>query len=132
MPGIVAALVLGLMTVLWALRRDDASVPEGLRDVSSVMTAVHLGGNAALVILALMASTGQRAVHAMIRSLSVMMIVGICGVMVAMWYAGAPALAEASGEASRGFVAGVMVFSTLFQAAPWLLYLYLFRESRYP
>lgn len=130
MPGIVTALVLGTMTLLWALRRDDASIPEDLRGVGSLITAVHLGGNAALVILALLAATGQRAVHGMIRSLAVMMIVGILGVMAAMWYAGAPVIAEAGGEAGRGFLAAVIAFSAAFQVAPWLLYLYLFRESR--
>lgn len=56
----------------------------------------------------------------------------LCGVMAHAWYASAPIFARAGGGESRGLLAGVMVFSTVFQVAPWLLYLYLFRESRYP
>lgn len=33
---------------------------------------------------------------------------------------------------SGGFVGGIVVISTAIQVAPWLLYLYLFRKSRYP
>jgi hypothetical protein len=39
---------------------------------------------------------------------------------------------EPAGENGRALLGLVTAMSTAFQVAPWLLYLYLFRRSRYP
>lgn len=41
-------------------------------------------------------------------------------------------LARTGAGGSRGGVGGVVAIGTVIQVAPWLLYLYLFRKSRYP
>jgi hypothetical protein len=131
LAGIVAALVLGTLFILWVLRRvNTATVP--MQQVNSLINDVHLLGNAALIGFALLSLQGLRAANRMVRVLSGGMVVAICGAMLMGWGVTADVLAQADAGASRGFVGAVVVISTLMQVAPWLLYLYLFRKSRYP
>lgn len=133
MPGIVTALVLGVLTIVWMLLRDEPATPQA-EEVGSLVTAVHMLGNVVLVIAALLALAGRRAAHGWIRSLSVVMILAICGLMVVVWSIVETVIAESPPlpQGGRGMLGAIFLLSTVFQLAPWMLYLYLFRSSRYP
>ncbi|HEU4881315.1 MAG TPA: hypothetical protein VFT45_03690 [Longimicrobium sp.] len=110
-------------------QRDPARSPE-MRDANALINAIHVLGNAALLILALLALWGHRGAAARIRGLSGAMIAALCGAMLLLWRT----LADMSSPADEpaGLIAGVAVISTVLQIAPWLLYLRLFRKSRDP
>jgi hypothetical protein len=132
MAGIVTALVLGVLHIVWALGRDPAST-ERAREVNSLIDGVHTLGNAALIIFALLSLSGHRAANGMVRALSVMMMLAICGCMLLTWDVAEDMLAQGNTPpGAGGFVGAVVVVSTAIQVAPWLLYLYLFRKSRHP
>lgn len=131
MAGIVTALVLGTLLIIWVLRREKASTEE-MQSVNTLINTVHTLGNAALLIFALLSLQGHRAANGMVRTLSVGMVLAICGFMLVAWGVARDMLTQADAGSSRGFVGAVVVISTLMQVAPWLLYLYLFRRSRYP
>jgi hypothetical protein len=132
MAGIVTALVLGVLMIVWVLRREPSAVPE-MRAASSVVNAIHMVGNVALLIGALLSLAGHRAANAGVRVLSILMVAAIAGAMLLLWGAMGPVLSrEPAGENGRALLGLVTAMSTAFQVAPWLLYLYLFRRSRYP
>ena len=58
------------------------------------------------------------------------MIVAPCGAMLLLWRTSAH-LADPE-RTPAWLLAGVALFGTAMQIAPWLLYLRLFRASRYP
>jgi len=131
MPGIVTALVLGVLSIVWLMQRNEPATPEA-QDVATIVNTVHMLGTIVLIIGALLALAGHRAAHGMIRGLSFVMIVAICVAMRVVWNVTAPLLGETEGEVGRGLLGGIVVISTVFQLSPWMLYLYLFRKSRYP
>lgn len=127
--GIATALVLGVLTIVWVAQRDPASRPE-MQDANALVNAVHMLGSAALMILALLSLWGHRRASARIRGLSAAMIAVLCGSMLLLWRTSAE-LADPERTPAWLLVA-VALFSTAIQVAPWLLYLFLFRRSRYP
>lgn len=127
--GIAAALVLGALTLADVLDWEPAG-PAALRRVSTVANGAHVLGNAALILCALLSLGGERRAHAVVRGLSLGMMIVICAAMLASWRLGALATSGARDEA--GPFALVVLGATAFQVAPWALYLYLFRRSRYP
>ncbi|HYR09573.1 MAG TPA: hypothetical protein VEQ60_17495 [Longimicrobium sp.] len=127
--GIATALVLGVLTIVWAVLRDPASRPE-MRDANALINAIHVLGNAALLVFALLSLWGHRGASARIRNLCGAMIAVLCGAMVLLWRTSAD-LADPE-RTPAWLLAGVALFSTAMQIAPWLLYLRLFRKSRYP
>lgn len=132
MAGIITALVLGVLLIVWVLGRDPATTERG-REVNSLINTVHTLGNAALIIFALLGLSGHRAANRMVRALSVAMLLAIGGCMLLAWDLARDMLAGAdTPDGSGGFVGAVVAISTAIQLAPWLLYLYLFRTSRYP
>lgn len=133
MAGIVTALVLGVLTIAWVLQRDEPATPQA-EEVGSLFDAVHMLGNVVLVIAALLALAGRRAAHGWIRGLSAVMILAICGSMVVVWSVAETMIAESPPlpEGGRGMLGAIFILSTVFQLVPWMLYLYLFRSSRYP
>jgi hypothetical protein len=132
MAGVVTALVLGVLMIVWVLGREPARSDE-MRDVNSVVNAVHTLGNTVLIIGALLSLAGHRAGNRVVRTLSVLMIPAIIGTMVLAWGTIASLTAREFGDRDASGVLGLITaISTLIQVAPWLLYLYLFRKSRYP
>lgn len=132
MAGIVTALVLGVLMIIWVLRREPARSAE-MRDVNSVVNAIHTLGNTVLIIGALLSLAGHRAGNRMVRTLSILMIPAICGVMLLAWDTVTMLVEPKVDEPNAAALLGVITaISTAFQVAPWLLYLYLFRKSRYP
>lgn len=81
MAGIVTALVLGVLMIVWVLRREPSAVPE-MRAASSVVNAIHVVGNVALLIGALLSLAGHRAANAGVRVLSILMVAAIAGAML--------------------------------------------------
>ena len=133
MAGIVTALVLGVLMIIWVLRREPGRTEE-MREVNSLINTIHTLGNAALIIGALLSLSGHRAANRGVRVLSMLMIAALCGAMLMAWNVVASLAArELSGEPNATALLGLITaISTAFQVAPWLLYLYLFRGSRYP
>lgn len=134
MAGIVTALVLGVLMIIWFLLRDEPSTPEG-EEVATLINAVHMLGNTVLIIAALLALAGRQAAHGWIRSLSVVMLLAIPGSMLVAWNIAVAMIAAESAtfpEGGRGMLAAIFILATLMQLVPWMLYLYLFRKSRYP
>ncbi|WP_420130047.1 hypothetical protein [Longimicrobium sp.] len=129
MAGIATALVLGVLTIVWVAQRGPSHSRE-MQDANALVNLVHVLGNAALLILALLALWGHRGAAARIRGLSVAMIVALCGAMLVMWRTAAD---RAGPEPeSAAVIAAVTLISTLIQVTPWLLYLRLFRKARHP
>jgi hypothetical protein len=58
------------------------------------------------------------------------MIAALCGAMLLLWRT--PADLAHPESTPAWLLAGVALFSTTVQIAPWLLYLRLFRASRHP
>ena len=131
MAGIVTALVLGMLTMVWVIRREPVHTEEML-DVGSFINTVHTLGNAALLIGALLSLAGHRAGNGMVRTVSLLMIPAVCVGMLMAWDVTAPVIAQEHGDTGRGLLGAMVALSTALQLAPWLLYLYLFRSSRYP
>lgn len=131
MWGIVAALVLGVMWIVDAMGREPAA-SEAMRNVSFAVSTAHTTGNAALIIFALLSLAGRRVAHRAVRALSVVMIIVTCATMLLAWRVAVGLGVDEAEPMSRGVLAGAAALTTLFQAAPWMLYLYLFRKSRYP
>jgi drug/metabolite transporter (DMT)-like permease len=127
--GIAAALVLGVLTIVWVVQRDPASSPE-MRDANALINAIHVLGNAALLVFALLSLWGHRGANARIRGLCGVMITALCGAMLLLWRTSAD-LADPE-RTPDWLLAAVALFSTAVQIAPWLLYLRLFRASRHP
>jgi hypothetical protein len=128
--GIATALVLGVLTILWVMRRDPARSRE-MQDANALFNALIVSGNAVLLILALLSLWGRRRAHARIRGLSAAMIVALCGATLLLWPM-AVSLTEPRSAAEYAIVAGLVLGGTAMQAAPWILYLRLFRKSRFP
>jgi hypothetical protein len=131
MWGIVTALVLGVMGIIQAMDRPEPP-SEAMRNVSFVVSTLHMTGNAALIIFALMSLAGQRAAHRAVRALSVGMIILICATMLLAWRVVVGLNAGDPQPLSPGLLMGAAAVTALFQAAQWLLMLFLFRRSRYP
>jgi drug/metabolite transporter (DMT)-like permease len=128
--GIATALVLGVLTIVWVAQRDPPRSQE-MQDANALFNALTVSGNAVLLILALSSLWGHRWAHARIRGLSAAMIAALCGIMLLLWHT-IVSLTEPRSAAQYAIVAGLMLAGTALHAAPWILYLRLFRKSRYP
>lgn len=128
--GIATALVLGVLSIVWVAQRGPSHSQE-MQDANALFNALIVVGNAVLLILALLSLWGHRWAHARIRGLSAAMIIAVCGAMLLLWRT-AVALMQPQSAADSAAVAGLMLVATAMHAAPWILYLRLFRESRHP
>lgn len=122
--------MLGVLALVWVVQRAPVRIEE-MRDVNAAIDTVHVMGNTALLVLALLALNGERRGHGLVRALSGVMIAALCVAMLLAWKVSS-AYAAAYGEAAAGILGGVVLISTVIQVGPWLLYLRLFRTSRYP
>ena len=103
MAGTATALVPGVLTILRVVQRDPASRP-AMQDANALINTIHVPGSAA-------------------------MIAALCGML--LLHRTAAELADPERTPAWLLVA-VTLFGTAVQVAPWVLYLYLFRRSRYP
>jgi hypothetical protein len=60
------------------------------------------------------------------------MILFAVGMTVLGWRQMAPQMAGEHGDQAAGWLAGLLLMGALFASAQWVLYLYLFRKSKYP
>jgi hypothetical protein len=128
--GIATALVLGVLSIVWAAQRGPMHSQE-MQDANVLFNTLIISGNAVLLILALLSLWGQRWAHARIRGLSAAMIIALCVAMLLLWRTGTQ-LMEPRSAAESAVVAGLILAGTAMHATPWILYLRLFRRSRYP
>jgi len=128
--GLVVAGVLGVLTTVWALGRDGASSP-AMAETREMSNAVHMLGCTLLLIGAGMSVAGHRWGNRVVRATSWLMIVLVAMLVLVIRSALAERALAQGRELTQGFgwmVAMVLVVGLF----PWLLYLYLFRKSRYP
>ena len=129
--GIVTAVLLGVLSIILAvLFPVDRSTPVDVKQVQWLLKGAHLLGNAALLAGVMMSLGGSPRGNRAVRAASKTMILLLLLAMGVLWTVlgrhtyvdGGPELNWTS-----------LVFTiTLILTAPWLLYLYLFRKSRYP
>jgi hypothetical protein len=128
--GIATALVLGMLSIVWVAQRGPSHSRE-MEDANALFNLLIASGNAVLLILALLSLWGHRWAHARIRGLSIVMILAPCGAMLLLWRTGM-SLMEPQSTAQYAAAAGIMLAGTAMHALPWILYLLLFHESRFP
>jgi hypothetical protein len=129
MAGIVTAIVLGAVTLAWTLRAREAPSSDWAADMRQLSDAVHLLACSALLCGAGLSWARHRMGNALVRTTSWGMILVTLGMMVVGWMQIAPQMA---GDRAAGWLAGLLVLGALFGSAQWMLYLYLFRKSKYP
>lgn len=131
MAGIAAALLLGVPSMVLAVLAIPSRYDEDVRILHLVVKAVHLVGSLALVTGALMSLAGNARGHRVVRVTSGVMIGMVLGLTAWYWVllvgAGIP-----DGDTGQPNWAPLILMVAVIGAAPWLLYLSLFRRSRYP
>jgi di/tricarboxylate transporter len=132
LAGIVTACVLGGVTLAWTLLPREPAATEWGPDVQNVSNGVHLLGCTALLIGALLSLAGQRVGNRIVRGTSWLMIVAVLGLMLMTWRLASMGAEAELGENAAAVLGGVALVTALFGIAQWVLYLYLFRRSRYP
>jgi FtsH-binding integral membrane protein len=126
--GIVIACVVGLPTLIWSLLPGDPTTAD-LGPAQGMSRGVHMFGCTALLIGAMLSLAGHRRGNAVVRGTSWVMI-AVLGAILLMILPRASA--ELTPEFGSGYVVPFMIIMTGFMLGPWLLYLYLFRRSKYP
>lgn len=132
MAGIVTACVLGGVTLAWTLLPREPAATEWGADAHKVSQGLHLLGCTALLIGALLSLAGQRVGNGIVRGTSWLMIVAVLGLMLLTWRLASVGVEADLGERGTTLLGWVAVVGALFGIAQWVLYLYLFRRSRYP
>lgn len=128
--GIVVACVLGVLMLVWAHGKSTSTSPE-LVETREMSNGVYTLGCVLLLIGALMSAAGHRWGNRIVRFASWTMIV-----LVSMltWVIRSTLVDRAAAQGrplTPGFGAAVALFAVV-GLTPWLLYLFLFRRSRYP
>ncbi|HET7462491.1 MAG TPA: zinc ribbon domain-containing protein [Longimicrobium sp.] len=128
--GIVVACVLGVLMLLWAHGKSTSTSPEVV-EVREMSNSVYTLGCVLLLIGALMSAAGHRWGNRIVRGTSWMMIV-LVSMLTIVIRSTIMDRAAAQGRATTpGFGAAVVLLFVV-GLTPWLLYLYLFRKSKYP
>jgi hypothetical protein len=124
--GIVIAVVLGVLTLVWTHGHADNPANEDTRQMAN---AVYMLGYTLLLIGSLMSLGGHRWGNRIARAAC---WITIPLVLVLFAVIRQELVARHAGDALQPGVQGFMLFMLGFALAPWLLYLFLFRKSRYP
>lgn len=132
MAGIVIACVLGVVTLLWALMPGEPAATEWGADAKKVSQGMHVLGCSALLIGALLSLAGQRVGNRIVRTTSWLMIVAVLGLALLSWRLASSGAEADLGENATAILGGVAAVSALIGIAQWVLFLYLFRGSKYP
>jgi hypothetical protein len=131
MAGIATALVLGVPSLVVALVAVPDPYDAAMRPVQWAGKAAHLLGNLPLVIGALMTLAGNARGNRVVRAAAKVMIPVILALLIWYW----EALVErgmGDGDIGETNWAPLILLFAGIGTAPWLLYLRLFRKSRYP
>ena len=129
--GIATVLVLGGAGLIWAMMPDHPKDPDSLAaSLAVVSKGVNTLGNSAAIIGALMAAMNHRAGHRVVRAAAWTMMPLLLLFVLIAWtvMSDNPVVNTADRSA---IVAGVMALLAVVAVTPWLLFLYLFRVSRY-
>ncbi|HSU13861.1 hypothetical protein [Longimicrobium sp.] len=124
--GIVIACVLGVLTLVWAHGHAENPANEDTRQMSN---AVYSFGYVLLMIGALMSLGGHRWGNRIARAAC---WITIPLLVILFLVIRQDLLARHAGEGLRPGVGAFLLAVMGFSLCPWLLYLYLFRKSRYP
>jgi predicted outer membrane lipoprotein/DNA-directed RNA polymerase subunit RPC12/RpoP len=124
--GIVVACVFGVLTLLWAHGHAENPANEDTRQMSN---GVYTLGYVMLLIGALMSLGGHRWGNRIARAACWITIPLVIILFVVIRQ---ELLARHAGEGMQPGVQAVLWGVLGFSLVPWLLYLYLFRKSRYP
>jgi hypothetical protein len=131
MLGIAAALLLGLPSLVVAVAAVPDAYDAAMRPVQWAGKAVHLLGNLPLVAGALMSLAGNARGNRVVRATAKVMIPVILVLLIWGWVALA-GRGMGDGDVGETNWAPLILLFAVIGTAPWLLYLYLFRGSRYP
>lgn len=128
--GIVVACVLGMLTLVWALG-PSAGAAAAKSETREMSNGVHALGCTLLLIGAGMSAAGHRWGNRVVRATAWLMLVLVTVlVLVVRSELADRALAEGRPPVPGfGWVVALVMAVGLF---PWLLYLFLFRRSKYP
>jgi lysylphosphatidylglycerol synthetase-like protein (DUF2156 family) len=132
MAGIVIACVLGVVMLAWALLPAEPPQTEIGEAMNAVSRAVHLLGPIAVICGALLSLAGRTVGNVVVRATSRVMIAVVVGMMAMVYPAAARSMYIQYNDTRAGYLVPIMIVLTLIMAAPWLLYLFLFRRSKYP
>lgn len=131
MAGIVTALLLGVPSLAVAVLAVPDAYDAEMRPVQWTGKAVHLLGNLPLVAGALMSLAGNARGNRVVRAAAKVMIPVILLLLIWAW-AVLAGKGPADGDTGAPNRAPLILLFAVIGTAPWLLYLYLFRRSRYP
>jgi hypothetical protein len=129
--GIATVLVIGGAGLIWSMMPAHPKDPNSVyADLAVVSRGLSTLGNSAAIIGALMAAMDHRAGHKLVRVTAWLMIPAMLLLILLGWslLGQKPEMAEAGAPA---LLAAFMVALVVIATAPWLLFLYLFRKSRY-
>ena len=129
--GIAAVLVFagyGILRVL--IPRPTVSTNPDVHDLRSVANGIALFGNSVVIIGALMTMMGQRAGNRVVRIASAAMI-PLTFVVLAMGWTILRGVPGAETREGYGVLVALIGLATIFALAPWVLFLFLFRRSKY-
>lgn len=132
MAGIVIACVLGVATLVWGLLPGEPLQTETAEWMDALSRAVHVLGPIAVICGALLSLAGRRVGNVVVRATS-RAAIAVLVLMMAMAYpAAARSMYIQYNDTRPGYLLPMMALMTLILVAPWLLYLFLFRTSKYP
>lgn len=128
MAGIVAALVIGGLTLFGALQPVDAKLHEQFGSAATLPKSLYAVGCLALIVGALLSLAGHSYGNRVVRVTSMLMLPALVVLMLVL----RRMLEETGAGNSPDYVAILVTVLGVISALPWLLYLYLFRKSKYP
>ncbi|HEU4883930.1 MAG TPA: hypothetical protein VFT45_16845, partial [Longimicrobium sp.] len=131
MAGIVAALLLGVTSLVIGLMFITDEYDAEVQRLQWAGKAVHVLGNLPLLAGALMSLAGNARGNRVVRATSKGMVVVILALLLWTWIVLA-GRGPADGDIGKRSWAPLILFFAAIGTAPWLLYLFLFRKSRYP
>jgi Ca2+/H+ antiporter len=131
MAGIVTAMLLGVLSiVLAALFPVDRYTPLDVRQVQWFLKGAHVLGNVALLAGVMMSLGGQPRGNRVVRAVSRATILLLLLSMGVLWTV-LGRHTHMDGGPDMNWTPLVITVAVIL-TAPWLLYLFLFRKSRYP
>lgn len=129
--GIVTALVLGVLSIVLAVVFVvDRYTPADLRVLQWSLKGLHVLACGVLLAGAALSLGGNPAGNRTVRAVSRAMVGVLLAAAVVLWILLA-GLGPPDGGSEPNWVP-LVLFLAAIGTAPWLLYLYLFRRSRYP